>query len=185
MALETNALNRRVVSALGPEPGERILELGCGHGRTVRRLAAAVAPGQVVGIDPSEVMRTVARRHLRRLIQAGRVHIEDGEAARIPEPDASFDRAVSVHTIYFWSDIDVGLRELHRVLRPAGLLLLAFHTSENPTKVAELPRSVYTLRSGDEVVEAMRRARFTGVSLDIDAASQVRLARGFKVRETR
>ena len=75
MALETRPLNQRVLEALEPKPGERILEVGCGHGRTLRRLAAAVAPGEVVGVDPSAVMRRVAARHLRPLIAAGRVRI--------------------------------------------------------------------------------------------------------------
>jgi ubiquinone/menaquinone biosynthesis C-methylase UbiE len=177
MALETRALNRRVLEAVEPKPGERILEVGCGHGRTLRRLAAAAAPGEVVGVDPSAVMRRVAERHLRTLIGSGRVRIEAGEAARIPERDAGFDKAVSVHTLYFWPDLDAGLRELHRVLRPGGLLLLAFHTSENP-ETAGLPSSVYGLRSGDEVAQAMGRAGFGDVSITVDPASQVRLARG-------
>ncbi|MEN8161260.1 MAG: methyltransferase domain-containing protein, partial [Myxococcota bacterium] len=80
MSLETWALNRRVLSALEPKPGERILELGCGHGRALRPLARAVGPGEVVGVDPSAVMLRIARRRLRREIGAGRVRIEAGDA---------------------------------------------------------------------------------------------------------
>ena len=42
MALDTAAVNRHVLKALEPKPGERILELGCGHGRSLRRVADAL-----------------------------------------------------------------------------------------------------------------------------------------------
>jgi ubiquinone/menaquinone biosynthesis C-methylase UbiE len=177
MAMETKDVNRRVVAALDPKPGERILELGCGHGRTLCRVARAADPGLVVGVDPSEVMRRIARRHLRRSIRAGQVRVEAGESGAIPAPDGAFDKAYSVHTLYFWPDLHAGLCELRRVLRPGGLLVLAFHTSENAAKVEELPSAVYTLRPGQTVIAALQRAGFSHASLDTDEPDAVRLAR--------
>lgn len=65
-----------------PKPGERILELGCGHGRALRPVAEAVAPACVVGVDRSPVMCGVARRHNRSAIDAGRVRVERGDSDR-------------------------------------------------------------------------------------------------------
>jgi ubiquinone/menaquinone biosynthesis C-methylase UbiE len=177
MAVETRAVNRWVLGALGPSPGERILELGCGHGRALAHVARAAAPGLVVGVDPSEVMCQVARRHLRTEIGAGQVRIERGDSRSIPVPDAAFDKAYSVHTLYFWPDLGAGLRELRRVLRPGGLLLLAFHTSENAAKAAELPSSVYTLHPCQDVIDALGRAGFSQISQSVDERSAVRLVR--------
>jgi ubiquinone/menaquinone biosynthesis C-methylase UbiE len=178
MARETRAVNRWVRGALEPSPGERILDLGCGHGRTLAHVARAAAPGLVVGVDPSKVMRRVARRHLRTQIRAGQVRVEPGDSGSIPAPDAAFDKAYTVHTLYFWPDLDAGLRELHRVLRPGGLLLLAFHTSENAARAAELPSPVYTLRPCQEVIDALVRAGFSQASQSVDELSAVRLVRG-------
>ena len=178
MALDTAAVNRRVLRALEPKPGERVCELGCGHGRTLRRLARAVAPGEAVGVDPSSVMRGVATRHLRREIAAGHARIAAGDSGGIPEPDGAFDKLVSVHTRYFWPDLDAGLREVRRVLRPGGLLLLVFHSSENAPVAAKLPASVYTLHAGDAVADAARRAGFSDVSVSIDRGTDLRLLRG-------
>lgn len=178
MALDTAAVNRRVLRALEPKPGERVCELGCGHGRALRRLARAVAPGEAVGIDPSSVMRDVAARHLRREIAAGSARIAAGDSGRIPEPDGAFDKLFSVHTLYFWPDLDAGLREVHRVLRPGGAVLLAFHSSENAALAAKLPASVYTLRAGDAVADAARRAGFSDVSVTVDRGAALRLLRG-------
>jgi ubiquinone/menaquinone biosynthesis C-methylase UbiE len=160
-------VNRRAVALLDPMPGERILELGCGHGRTLRRVAARVGRGLAAGVDPSQVMLGVARRHLRREIAAGRAHVDAGDAARIPHADGSFDKAFSVNTLYFWPRLDAGLRELRRVLRPGGELLLVFR-ERDPAAVAELPASVYTLRSADEVVSALEAAEFRAVTCEIE-----------------
>ena len=168
MALDTAAVNRRAVEHLDPRPGERILELGCGHGRTLRRVAARVGRGFAAGVDPSQVMLGVARRHLRREIATGRVRVDEGDAARIPHADGSFDKAFSVNTLYFWPRLDAGLRELGRVLRPGGELLLVFRDGCDPAAVAELPASVYTLRSADEVVTALEAAEFRAGTAGIE-----------------
>jgi len=177
MALETAAVNRRVLAALEPKSGEHILELGCGHGRALRRVARRAAPGVAVGVDPSAVMRNVARRHLRRAIAGGHARVEAGDSRSIPAPDDAFDKLFSVHTLYFWPDLDAGLLEARRVLRPGGLLLLAFHSKRNARVAARLPASVYTLRSGRAVGDALQRAGFRDVTVTTDPPTQLRLAR--------
>jgi ubiquinone/menaquinone biosynthesis C-methylase UbiE len=179
MAFDTAAVNRRVLELLEPKPGERILELGCGHGRSLRRVAAAVAPACAVGVDPSPVMIGVARGHNRAAIAAGHARVERGDSRHIPEPDGAFDKVFSVHTLYFWPDLVGGLREIRRVLRSGGELLLAFHSGDEPQVARRLPAPVYTLRRDAEVVEALEAAGFGDVSLDVErgALGGLRLAR--------
>ncbi|MDJ0787838.1 MAG: methyltransferase domain-containing protein [Myxococcota bacterium] len=169
MAVDTRRLNQRMFEILDPQPGQKILELGSGHGRMLRRIARAVAPGGIaVGADPSEVMRRVARRHLHRELAAGTARLVEGAAASLPLPDAGFDQAASVHTLYFWPDLDAGLRELHRVLRPGGRLLMAFHDGADPAILSKLPANIYTLRPRDAVADGLRAAGFHDVSVPID-----------------
>jgi ubiquinone/menaquinone biosynthesis C-methylase UbiE len=172
MALDTRSLNQRVFEVLDPKPGQQILEVGCGHGRMLRRIARAVAPGRAVGSDPSEVMRAVAGRHLRREISAGAARVTEGEAAKLPFADASFDQAVSVHTLYFWPDLDAGLGEIRRVLRPGGRLVLAFHDGADPAVLAKLPANVYTLRARADVARRLEAAGYADAAAPIDPASQ-------------
>lgn len=182
MAFDTAAVNRHVLEVLGAKPGERILELGCGHGRALRQVAEAAAPACAVGVDPSPVMCGVARRHNRRAIEAGHARVEPGDSRHIPEPDASFDKVFSVHTLYFWPDLAEGLREIRRVLRSGGELLMAFHSGENAAVAANLPSSVYDMRRDEEVADALERTGFGEISITIEPDG-LRLARA-RARES-
>jgi ubiquinone/menaquinone biosynthesis C-methylase UbiE len=180
MALDTASVNRRMLEHLEPKPGERILELGCGHGRTLRRVACGVgAGGLAVGVDPSEVMQRIARRHNRSAVAAGRVRVMAGTSDRVDLPSASFDKVFSVHTLYFWPDLALGLLELRRLLREGGELWLGFHSSENERVAADLPKSVYTLRSPEQVLAAIRAAGFADASTTVDDATQVVFAHAY------
>lgn len=166
MSLETGAVNRSAVLRLQPAPGEAILEVGCGHGRTLRRVLAAGA-SHVAGLDPSDVMVRLASRHLRREIVRGRASVEHGEAARMPFGDARFDAALAVHVLYFWPHPERELREIRRVLRPGARLLLGFRPKD-AAALAAVPASVYTLRSPDEVASLLREAGFENVHAELD-----------------
>lgn len=60
MARETWSQNLRAMDALGIERGDHILNVGCGHGRSLMELAARAPRGRVVGVDPSELMVEIA-----------------------------------------------------------------------------------------------------------------------------
>jgi ubiquinone/menaquinone biosynthesis C-methylase UbiE len=160
MSLETAAANRAAVETLAPGSDEWVLEIGCGHGRTLARLAASGA--RVAGIDPSEVMVRLSRKRVRRLVEAGRAEVALASSAKIPHPDARFDAALAMHVIYFWRDPVADLREIHRVLRPGGRLLLGYRPRDAQT-LASLPASVYALRSGAEIEALLVEAGFDGV----------------------
>src|SRR5512139_4117203 len=71
MAFETAPANRIAVEELAVRSREAVLEIGCGHGRTLSRLAESPC-AHLAGVDPSEVMVRLARRRTRRWIDAGR-----------------------------------------------------------------------------------------------------------------
>ncbi|MBL7257178.1 class I SAM-dependent methyltransferase [Paractinoplanes lichenicola] len=101
---------------LGLPDGTRVLDVGTGPGRIPRALAAVEPTWVIDGIDLSPQMIEYARG------QGGRVTFSVGDVAALPYPDASFDLIVSSLSQHHWSQVDAGIRDLRRVLRPGGRL---------------------------------------------------------------
>ena len=118
----------RVVELLEVRQGETVLEIGFGPGIGIecveRRLLGV---GLVVGIDPSEVMLKAAKARNARAIGAGTVSLLSGTVERIPYRDAFFDKAYAMNSFHLWPDPVTGLKEVRRVLKPEGTLVLSFY----------------------------------------------------------
>jgi ubiquinone/menaquinone biosynthesis C-methylase UbiE len=105
-----------------------LLDIGCGGGRTIQRLAALAPDGEVVGLDNSATSVATSRETNAKEIQAGRVRIEQGSVAAMPFPDGTFDIVTAVETHYYWPDLPANVREIFRVLKPGGTFLLIAET---------------------------------------------------------
>lgn len=116
----------------GGAPGLDVLDVGAGTGKLTTALLDA--GHRVIAVDPSEQMLT----HLRAVAPAADVRV--GSAEQIPVADASVD-VVTVAQAWHWFDADLAAAQCRRVLRPDGLLALAWHTrDERVAWVAELSR---------------------------------------------
>lgn len=108
---------------LALQPGERVLDVGCGLGDAMLALAGDLGPdGEVVGIDVSAAMIAVARRRAASAPCATRFAV--GDALALAEPDQSFDAARSERTLQWVADPQRAVAELARVVRPGGRLTL-------------------------------------------------------------
>lgn len=105
-----------------------ILDVGCGGGRTVQRLAALAPQGKVVGLDCSAASVAVSQETNAKEIEAGRVQIERGSVAALPFSDGTFDIVTAVETHYYWPDLPANVREILRVLKPGGTFALIAET---------------------------------------------------------
>jgi len=105
-----------------------ILDVGCGGGRTVQRLATLAPAGTVQGIDYSAASVAAARETNAREIESGRVQIQLGSVASLPFPDRTFDLVTAVETHYYWPDLTANMREVLRVLKPGGVFALIAET---------------------------------------------------------
>ena len=110
------------------QPGARVLDAGCGSGAIARLLAAHHPAAEIVGVDvnPEYVAyarNLAARQGLRNLT------FETRDLGASQLADASFDVVWSHQVLFFLPSPDTALRELRRILRPGGVLLVALHES--------------------------------------------------------
>lgn len=122
---EGNALiNRFTFDALTPAPGELILEIGMGNGYFVRELLERAPDLRYIGCDFSETMIAEATRLNRELVDEGRVEFFLSRADQLPVKDQSVDKVLTVNTLYFWAEVKSVLKEIERVLKPGGKLVI-------------------------------------------------------------
>ena len=101
-----------------------ILDVGCGGGRTIRKLAALAPQGSVYGVDFAPTSVAMSRSFNRALVDTGRVVVEQSSVSRLPFADRMFDLVTAVETHFYWPDLPNDLREIRRVLKPGGTVAL-------------------------------------------------------------
>ena len=150
---------------------DTILDVGCGGGKTVSKLAAMAPEGKVYGVDFSEESVAVSKKTNARSIAAGRVEVRHASVSQLPFPDGMFDLVTAVETHFWWPDIPGDTREIFRVVKPGGKLILIAEIYKGANtlaaKLAEryADRSPIKLLSVEEHRELLRNAGFTDVQV--------------------
>ncbi len=129
---ERIARRKGLLGALAVQPGEHILDIGCGAGYLAAEIAALVGSGgRVEGVDVSEDMLAAARSGCHDQPFSSWIRFSRADAAELPFPDGSFDAVVS-HMVYeYVTPIDKALGELRRVLRRGGRTLVVGADSDS------------------------------------------------------
>jgi ubiquinone/menaquinone biosynthesis C-methylase UbiE len=110
---------RRSIGALDVRPGQTVVDVGCGPGTDLGRLAEAAGPGgRVIGVDRDPEMLAEASRRSDALLREGDIHA-------LPLPDASVDRVRVDRLLQHVDDPAAAIAEVRRVLRPGGLFGMA------------------------------------------------------------
>lgn len=161
-----------------------ILDVGCGGGRTVAKLAALASSGRVTGIDYSEAAVAAARKLNQPLIVAGRVNIGQASVSELPVPNSEFDLVTAVETHFWWPDLAAGMREIFRVLEHGGRVLLVaeiYNGGRHAKYIDALSRyTTMKLLTIAEHESLLMDAGFTDVRVDEDRAKGWICATGMK-----
>jgi ubiquinone/menaquinone biosynthesis C-methylase UbiE len=121
-------VHRALVRELRPGPGQRVLDVGAGTGALAERVSATGA--SVICVEPDADSLAAARRRL-----AGRdTEFVAAAAEAIPLPSASADGAVVSMSAHHWQDRDQGFREVARILRPGGRVVIAEFRPAGPVR---------------------------------------------------
>ena len=120
-------LVEKVLELLDVQPGESVLEVGFGPGVGIRLAEQRVgSSGSVAGVDPSEIMLEMATRRNSEAIERGTVELALGSVERLPFGAERFDKAFAMNSMQIWPDAEAGLKEIRRVLKDGGRLVLSF-----------------------------------------------------------
>jgi ubiquinone/menaquinone biosynthesis C-methylase UbiE len=159
MARHNEREARWTVDLLGIEPEARVLEIGFGPGVAIQYAAERTTRGHVSGIDCSEAMLQMARKRNSSRLANGLVDLAKADVQSLPYPDDSFDRAFTIHCIYFWRDPAPCLREIRRVLRPEGVVAITIRPVHQ-WQGRKPPADVFHLYRGDEVAKLLSDSGF-------------------------
>jgi SAM-dependent methyltransferase len=169
-----------LLDAAGVEPGQRVLDVACGTGVLARTAADRVGPtGEVVGVDLSEGMLTVARR-LRPDIEWHR-----GDVANLPLPDADFDVTLCQSALMFMPDATAALREMARVTRAGGTVGVQVYASLDDQPAYGPWVAMVARHAGPEAISLLStywvhgdldglRGRFEAAQLEVTSVDTVR-----------
>lgn len=101
-----------------------VLDVGCGGGKTVKRLTNIATAGKVYGTDVSNAAVLASRKVNKELIEEGHAEVREASVSNLPFPDNAFDIITAFETYYFWPDLNSDIKEIYRVLKPGGELMI-------------------------------------------------------------
>ncbi|CAJ1085116.1 uncharacterized protein LOC109984916 [Xyrichtys novacula] len=113
------------------QPGDTVLELGHGPGLGLELAAKLLTDpsGHLIGVDYSEYMHKVASKRVKELVASGKVTLHHCDVAAMPLLDNSVDKVFHSNCYYFWPDLRKVSTEIHRVMKPGGLMVTTLRLS--------------------------------------------------------
>ena len=149
------------------EPGDYVLDVGCGGGKTVGKLSNMVGNGKVYGIDYSDLCIKKAEKLNHKNVLCGKVKLQKATVSALPFDSEKFDLVTAVETYYFWPDKLNDLREIWRVIKPGGRIMLVFEMlkdKNDPERWSKVEERLNIEAVSREDIDAMlERAGFLSI----------------------
>jgi SAM-dependent methyltransferase len=153
------------LAKLGVTAGDRVIEIGFGNGREIPRVVSLSADVTYFGLDISDTMVTEAAEFNADAVRQGRVTVARGTSAAIPADADAFNKALAINAIYFWPDPMADLREIRRILRSGGRLVLGALAPRSAVGRAVFQHG-FRLYEKPEIENLLTSAGFAKVSID-------------------
>jgi len=148
-----------------------VLDVGCGGGKTVKRLAQLVPQGKVYGIDYSADMVKFSKKINKTFIAQNRVEIIEESVEKMSFKDDFFDLVTAFETYYFWINISDTLKEIKRVLKIGGKLILVNELLYGVTPAKLVEETKVKLFPLEEIQTVMQSVGFVDVQVFTKAKS--------------
>lgn len=153
--------------------GAVVMDVGCGGGKAIQLLSRLTAQAEIHGIDYSEQAVKDSIRANKADVAEGKVHIRQASVTDIPFSDQTFDIVTAFQTHYFWPDMENSLKEIFRILKADGCLLIT----------AELYKINYHMNSyqtKEDMEQLLLKTGFSDVKFDEHSAKKWICIQGVK-----
>ncbi|KAG9269924.1 uncharacterized protein zgc:194242 [Astyanax mexicanus] len=160
--LEENAVKLSQI-----QPDETVLELGHGPGLGLQyAMQKLTGPqGKLLGVDVSEYMHQMALERMQEQILVGKVKLILGDVAAMPFEDHSVDKVFHCNCYYFWPDLQRAAAEIHRVMKPGGLMVTTLRLDRVELLADKKVMPTENWRP-EAYMQALESAGFTGVRME-------------------
>ena len=162
-----HALTDWALAYVDPTNGCRALDIGRGGGRTVSQPCDLVGSGKVTGVDYSALCVKKSEKLNSKNVLCGRAEFRQASVSELPFAEDSFDLVTGIETYYFWPDKLNDLKEVRRVMRRNGTLLLVFEMMKDdsdPDKWKAVEKRLGVSAVGrSEIAEMLLRAGFQNI----------------------
>ena len=148
-------MSERAIELLGVSEGDHVIDIGFGGGRAIDTLLERGM--RVTGVEPAtDMVKALAERYDGDPA-ADRLTIREGGVDALPVDDGEADAALTVNTVYFWSELLGPLAEINRVLSPTGTLVIAIRDG---AVMSNVDRDIFTIRSPETIAAAAESVGF-------------------------
>jgi ubiquinone/menaquinone biosynthesis C-methylase UbiE len=169
MNKEHNLLSTWGLNHIKIEPAFTVLDVGCGGGKTIGKLAKRTVQGRVFGIDYSKDMVEYSKEENKKLVDEARVVLIGGSVEKMGFPANFFDLVTAIETYYFWPNLTKAFQEINRVLKQGGKILIVSemirdgkYEIENAETIAKAHVKLLSLQ---EIESMLRSAGFFNVKI--------------------
>ncbi|XP_012711803.2 uncharacterized methyltransferase YdaC [Fundulus heteroclitus] len=149
------------------QPGDTVLELGHGPGLGLESAAKLLTgpTGRMIGVDYSEYMHQMAKERVKEFLENGKVTLHLCDVAAMPLEDRSVDKVFHCNCYYFWPDLRKAVTEIHRVMKPGGLIVTTMRHSHIAVLAAKRVMPGQNWRP-EAYMAALRDSGFTDVRME-------------------
>jgi ubiquinone/menaquinone biosynthesis C-methylase UbiE len=158
-------ISRLTIQLLNIQPADRVLDIGFGGGVTMEMMLPLAYKGLVAGIEVSDIMIKRAKKTLNNIACQGKAEVKEGAASQIPYESNYFDKVCTINCIYFWPDPADGLKEIIRVLKPSGALVIAVYLKEEFEKYPPVACG-FNIYTDEELQKLLEDAGFINIRIE-------------------
>jgi ubiquinone/menaquinone biosynthesis C-methylase UbiE len=157
---------KNAVKTINPKKDDIFLEIGFGSGVFIKKYMSHVS--KIAGLDHSEDMVQLASNINKTLVESGKAEFRHGNASSLPWAENEYTVVATIETFFFLSEPEKTLKEIFRVLKPEGrlIIVMGFNKDDGVDHKKHIKKMDLRLYSGEEMKKLLKNAGFDDIVID-------------------